>query len=133
MTYRMSVRRLSRDVQDVCTPRVLWLDQPTPSHHILVACEVSVRHGYVHTHGVQKFCTPPLHSCGVQKNIYAPDDNFCSEGVQKNVYAPDNNFSYKLFPSSELLIIIYNFAILSDVNFDLGCVHHSYAEVGRNT
>jgi hypothetical protein len=50
-----------------------------------VASTYLVRHGYGHNRGVQFFCTPPL----------------CSRGVQKFLYATEDNSSYSYFPSSE--------------------------------
>jgi hypothetical protein len=78
-----------------CTPRMLWLDQPTPSQHRPMACTISVRHGYDYSRGVHFICTSPL----------------CSHGVQKNLYAPDDNSSYELFPSSEYIHHTYLLAI----------------------
>jgi hypothetical protein len=75
---------LSRGVPLFCTPRVLWLGQPTLSQYMLVAFTYSVRHGYGHSRGVHFSCTPPL----------------CSRGVQKFMYATKDNSSYSYFPSS---------------------------------
>jgi hypothetical protein len=86
--YKDSVRHgyvYSRGVQERCTPRVLGRDQPKPSHHMLVVSMYSVRHGYDLSRGVHFSCTPPLYSCGVQKFLYATEDNS----------------SYSYFPSSE--------------------------------